>query len=173
MYNKQNKNQQVKEIDNAVSRRNFIGKSTLATFGALLGLYLTNGTLNIYSDIGLIILIGISTKNGILIVEFTNQLRDEGLEFLAALGKAAEVRLRPVLMTALSTIMGSIPLIMTAGAGSESRITLGVVIFSGVCMATLMTLFVVPVFYKLLARNSGSPAAVANALEAMQLNDAK
>jgi multidrug efflux pump len=145
----------------------------LATFGALLGLYLTNGTLNIYSDIGLIILIGISTKNGILIVEFTNQLRDEGLEFLAALEKAAEVRLRPVLMTALSTIMGSIPLIMTAGAGSESRITLGVVIFSGVCMATLMTLFVVPVFYKLLARNSGSPAAVANALEAMQLNDAK
>ncbi len=142
----------------------------LATFGALLGLFLTNDTLNIYSQIGIIILIGISTKNGILIVEFANQLRDQGLEFLEALLKASEIRLRPVLMTALSTIMGSIPLILATGAGSESRITLGVVIFSGVSVATLMTLFVVPVFYNLLARTTGSPGEVAARLNDLEEN---
>ena len=142
----------------------------LATFGALLGLFLTNDTLNIYSEIGIIILIGISTKNGILIVEFANQLRDQGFEFLEALLKAAEIRLRPVLMTALSTIMGSIPLILASGAGSESRITLGVVIFSGVSIATLMTLFVVPVFYNFLARTTGSPGEVAARLKDLEKN---
>ena len=142
----------------------------LATFGALLGLYLTNDTLNIYSEIGIIILIGISTKNGILIVEFANQLRDQGLEFRAALLQACEVRLRPVLMTALSTMMGSIPLIAATGAGSESRITLGVVIFSGVFVATLMTLFVIPVFYDILARNTGSPAEVSQKLDRLEKN---
>ena len=140
----------------------------LATFGALLGLYLTGDTLNIYSNIGLIILVGISTKNGILIVEFTNQLRDAGIEFSEALLQAAKIRLRPVLMTALSTIMGSIPLILATGAGSESRITLGIVIFSGVSLATILTLFVVPVFYNLLARGTGSPGAVAAALEKLE-----
>jgi multidrug efflux pump len=140
----------------------------LATFGALLGLYLTGDTLNIYSQIGIIILIGISTKNGILIVEFSNQLRDQGREFLEALMEACEVRLRPVLMTALSTMMGAIPLILASGAGSESRITLGVVIFSGVFVATLMTLFVVPVFYNLLAINTGSPGAVAARLNKLE-----
>ena len=136
----------------------------LATFGALLGLYITGDTLNIYSDIGLIILVGISTKNGILIVEFANQLRDQGVAFEEAVLQASDVRLRPVLMTALSTIMGSVPLILATGAGSESRVTLGVVIFSGVAMATLLTLFVVPVFYNLLARGTGSPGAVASRL---------
>ncbi|MCB1692198.1 MAG: efflux RND transporter permease subunit [Pseudomonadales bacterium] len=140
----------------------------LATFGALLGLYITGDTLNIYSNIGLIILVGISTKNGILIVEFANQLRDEGLQFEDALMKAAEVRLRPVLMTALSTVMGSIPLIFATGAGAESRITLGVVIFSGVLMATALTLFVVPVFYNLLARGTGSPGELAAKLDRLQ-----
>lgn len=144
----------------------------LATFGALLGLYLTNDTLNIYSEIGIIILIGISTKNGILIVEFANQLRDQGLAFRDALLQSCEVRLRPVLMTALSTMMGSIPLILATGAGSESRITLGVVIFSGVFVATLMTLFVIPVFYDLLARSTGSPAEVAQELDRLE-KDAK
>ena len=139
----------------------------LATFGALLGLFLTGDTLNIYSDIGIIILVGISTKNGILIVEFINQLRDQGMVFREAIVKAAEIRLRPVLMTALSTIMGSIPLILATGAGAESRITLGVVIFSGVLLATILTLFVIPVFYDLLARNTGSPNAVASRLEAL------
>ncbi len=140
----------------------------LATFGALLGLYLTGQSLNIYSQIGLVILVGISTKNGILIVEFANQLRDQGKEFTEALIEAADVRLRPVLMTALSTIMGSIPLIMATGPGSESRVTLGIVIFSGVCMATIMTLFVIPVCYSLLARGTGSPGEVASRLENLQ-----
>jgi len=140
----------------------------LATFGALLGLYLTGNSLNIYSEIGLVILVGISTKNGILIVEFANQLRDQGKEFTEALIEAADVRLRPVLMTALSTIMGSIPLVMASGPGSESRITLGIVIFSGVCMATIMTLFVVPVCYNLLAKSTGSPGDVASELEDLQ-----
>lgn len=140
----------------------------LAIFGALLGLYLTGDSLNIYSDIGLIILVGISTKNGILIVEFANQLRDQGLEFAEALETAAEIRLRPVLMTALSTIMGSLPLILATGAGSESRITLGVVIFSGVTLATILTLFIVPVFYNLLARGTGSPGAVARSLAKLE-----
>jgi len=136
----------------------------LATFGALLALYITGDSLNIYSDIGLIILVGISTKNGILIVEFANQLRDQGLAFSEALMEAALIRLRPVLMTALSTIMGSLPLIMATGAGSESRVTLGVVIFAGVALATVLTLFVVPVFYNLMARGTGSPGAVASRL---------
>ncbi len=140
----------------------------LATFGGLLGLFLTNDTLNIYSNIGIIILVGISTKNGILIVEFANQLRDEGLEFTQALLNACEIRLRPVLMTALSTMMGSIPLALASGAGSESRITLGVVIFSGVFVATLMTLFVVPVFYELLAKRTGSPGDVTAELNKLE-----
>jgi multidrug efflux pump len=140
----------------------------LATFGALLALYITGDSLNIYSDIGLIILVGISTKNGILIVEFANQLRDQGLAFSEALMEAALIRLRPVLMTALSTIMGSLPLIMATGAGSESRVTLGVVIFAGVALATVLTLFVVPVFYNLMARGTGSPGAVASRLAGLQ-----
>ncbi|MFT5562869.1 MAG: multidrug efflux pump, partial [Litorivivens sp.] len=140
----------------------------LSTFGALLGLYLTGGTLNIYSNIGLIILIGISTKNGILIVEFINQMRDAGLSFIDAIYEAAEIRLRPVLMTALSTMMGSLPLIWASGAGAESRATLGVVIFSGVVMATALTLFVIPALYNLLARNTGSPEAIAKELEELE-----
>ena len=140
----------------------------LSTFGALLGLYLTGGSLNIYSNIGLIILIGIATKNGILIVEFINQMRDAGRSFTEAIYEAAEIRLRPVLMTALSTIMGSLPLILATGAGAESRATLGVVVFSGVLMATVLTLFVVPALYNLLARNTGSPEAIAEELAAME-----
>ena len=140
----------------------------LSTFGALLGLYLTGGTLNIYSNIGLIILIGISTKNGILIVEFINQMRDAGRSFTDAIYEASEVRLRPVLMTALSTIMGSLPLIYASGAGAESRATLGIVIFSGVLMATALTLFVVPALYNLFARNTGSPEAIAKQIESLE-----
>ncbi len=139
-----------------------------AFFGALLGIYLTGGSINIYSNIGLIILVGIASKNGILIVEFINQLRDTGHKFQEAIMYACKLRLRPVLMTALSTIMGAIPLMMSSGAGSESRVQLGIVIFSGVLMTTLMTLFVVPVMYKLIARNSGSPEAVARALKNLQ-----
>ena len=139
-----------------------------AVFGALLGIFLTAGTLNIYSQIGIVILVGIATKNGILIVEFANQLRDAGRSFDDAILEAARVRLRPVLMTALSTMMGSIPLMLATGAGAESRATLGIVIFSGVLFTTAMTLVVVPVFYRLLARNTGSPEAVGRELRDMQ-----
>ena len=140
----------------------------LAVAGALLGIFLTDGTLNIYSQIGIIMLVGIATKNGILIVEFANQLRDAGHVFQDALLEAARVRFRPVVMTALSTLMGSIPLMLAAGAGAESRETLGVVIFSGVSVTTAMTLFVVPIFYRVLAKGTGSPGAVASEIERLQ-----
>ncbi len=140
----------------------------LAVFGALFGIFLTDGTLNVYSNIGLIILVGIATKNGILIVEFANQLRDEGKPFEEALLEASGIRLRPVLMTAIATLMGAVPLMLSHGAGSESRVLLGIVIFSGVLVTTIMTLFVVPVVYRLLARNTGSPEAVARMLEKLE-----
>ena len=140
----------------------------LAIFGALIGLLLTDGTLNIYTNIGLIVLVGIASKNGILIVEFANQQRDQGMAFRDALIQACDMRLRPVIMTALSTLVGAMPLIMATGAGSESRILLGTVIFSGVMMTTVMTLFVVPVVYDLMARHTGSPEAVSR-----KLNDLK
>jgi len=140
----------------------------LAIFGALLGLFLTDNSLNIYSNIGLIILVGIASKNGILIVEFANQLRDRGLAFREALIEACDQRLRPVLMTALSTLMGAVPLLLATDAGSESRVLLGTVIFSGVLMTTITTLFVVPVVYSLIARNTGSPEQVARTLARLQ-----
>ena len=138
----------------------------LAITGGLLGLYLTDGTLNIYSQIGAIILIGIATKNGVLIVEFINQLRDAGQPFEQAVVEGAAVRLRPVLMTTISTLAGAVPLIMASGAGDVSRNVLGIVIFSGVACASLLTLFVVPSFYQLLARRTGSPDTMARRLAA-------
>ncbi len=137
----------------------------MAIAGAMLALYVTGSTLNIYSQIGIIMLIGIASKNGILIVEFINQLRDAGREFNDAILEAASIRLRPVLMTTISTVMGSIPLIVATGAGSQSRFVLGIVIFTGVSLATLLTLFIVPAFYQLLARNSSSPKAISRMLE--------
>jgi multidrug efflux pump len=145
----------------------------LAVFGALLGIFLTDGSLNVYSNIGLIILVGIATKNGILIVEFANQLRDEGKPFEEALLEASAIRLRPVLMTAIATLMGAVPLILSHGAGSESRVLLGIVIFSGVLVTTIMTLFVVPVVYRLLARKTGSPEAVARMLEKLENDESR
>ncbi|MGV3591498.1 MAG: efflux RND transporter permease subunit [Gammaproteobacteria bacterium] len=145
----------------------------LAVFGALFGIFLTDGSLNVYSNIGLVILVGIATKNGILIVEFANQLRDEGKAFEEALLEASAIRLRPVLMTAIATIMGAVPLMLSHGAGSESRNLLGIVIFSGVFVTTIMTLFVVPVVYKLLARRTGSPEAVARMLEKLESGEDK
>ena len=145
----------------------------LAVTGALLGLYLTDSTINIYSQIGVVMLIGIAAKNGVLIVEFINQLRDAGRSFEDAVVEASGIRLRPVVMTTISTVMGSIPLILAAGAGSESRTVLGVVVFSGVTLATLLTLFVVPSFYALLARRTGSPQAVAKALQRLAAGPAR
>ncbi|MCB1685832.1 MAG: efflux RND transporter permease subunit [Pseudomonadales bacterium] len=137
----------------------------MAVAGALFGLYATGSTLNIYSQIGMVMLIGIAAKNGVLIVEFINQLRDAGRDFQEAILEAAGIRLRPVLMTTISTVIGSIPLIVASGAGSSGRNVLGIVIFAGVSLATLLTLFVVPAFYQLLAKNSGSPKAIARELE--------
>lgn len=128
--------------------------------GGLLGLFLTGGTLNIYSQIGLIMLVGLAAKNGILIVEFANQLRDEGRSFDEALREASLTRFRPILMTSLTAIAGSIPLIFSHGAGSETRSVIGVVIFFGVTAAMLVTLILVPAAYSLLARSTGSPKDV-------------
>jgi len=137
----------------------------LAMAGALFGLWLTDQTLNIYSEIGLIMLVGLSAKNGILIVEFANQLRDQGTAFRDALLEAADVRLRPIVMTGITTAAGSIPLLLSTGAGAETRVVIGTVILAGVLSATAFTLFVVPVAYDLLARRTGSPGDVARRLE--------
>ncbi|MEL7981499.1 efflux RND transporter permease subunit [Vreelandella titanicae] len=138
----------------------------LAMSGALLALLLSGQSLNIYSQVGLVLLIGLAAKNGILIVEFANQLRDEGKAFRSALIEASVTRLRPILMTAVTTMAGAIPLIVSTGPGSESRLVIGTVIMAGVGSATLFTLFVVPVAYDLLARHTGSPGAVKRRLEA-------
>lgn len=136
----------------------------LAMAGAMVGLLLAGQSFNIYSQIGVIVLIGLAAKNGILIVEFTNQLRDSGMEFRDALVEAATIRLRPIIMTALATVMGAMPLVVSSGAGYEGRRAIGVVIVFGVSFASFITLLVVPVFYQLLARNTGSPGRLAEEL---------
>ena len=137
----------------------------LAMAGALLGLYLSGYSLNIYSQIGLIMLVGLSAKNGILIVEFANQLRDAGQEFHEALVEATRVRFRPIVMTGITTAAGSLPLLLSSGAGAETRAVIGTVILYGVLAATLFTLFVVPVAYDLLAQRTGSPRQVRRRLD--------
>ncbi len=137
----------------------------IALTGGLLGLWLTGMTINIYSQIGMVMLIGLAAKNGILIVEFANQLRDEGVEFTEALISACETRLRPIVMTTLTTAAGTIPLMLASGAGAETRQVIGVVVFSGVSVATLFTLFIVPVAYRLIAKGSTSPLATSRELD--------
>jgi len=137
--------------------------------GGLLGIWLTGNTLNIYTQIGLIMLVGLAAKNGILIVEFANQLRDDGKEFNAALKEAALTRFRPIVMTSLTAIAGAIPLIFSHGAGSETRSAIGVVILFGVATAMLVTLVLVPAAYALLARRTGSPRDVERRLEKEEL----
>ncbi|MEM7493683.1 MAG: efflux RND transporter permease subunit [Pseudomonadota bacterium] len=137
--------------------------ATLA--GGLLGLWMTGVSLNIYTQIGLIMLVGLAAKNGILIVEFANQLRDEGQEFYEALKEASLARLRPIVMTGLTTAAGTLPLILSSGAGSETRAAIGIVILFGVIAAVLVTVLFVPTAYALIARGSGSPNDVARQLE--------
>lgn len=137
----------------------------LATVGALAGLWFTGQSLNIYSQIGIIMLVGLAAKNGILIVEFANQLRDKGVDFDRAIIQAASQRLRPILMTGITTAAGAIPLVMAVGAGAETRFVIGVVVLSGILLATLFTIFVIPAAYGFFARNSGSPEAIAQQLE--------
>jgi multidrug efflux pump len=141
----------------------------LAIIGGMLGLYVTGSSFNLYSQIGLIMLIGLAAKNGILIVEFANQLRDRGMVFSEALLEASSARLRPILMTSLTAVAGAIPLVVSSGAGSETRFVIGIVVISGVLVATLFTLFLVPVAYSLLARNTGSPGDVARKLNEEQV----
>ncbi|MBB1270493.1 multidrug efflux RND transporter permease subunit [Shewanella sp. SR44-3] len=139
----------------------------MGIFGGFIGLVLTHQGMNIYSQIGMIMLIGMVTKNGILIVEFANQLRDRGLSLDNAIVDASARRLRPILMTAFTTLIGAIPLIVSSGAGSESRIAVGTVIFFGMAFATIVTLLVIPAMYRLISSSTHSPGFV----EA-QLNDA-
>lgn len=137
----------------------------LAVAGGALGLWFTGGTLNLYSQVGLIVLVGLAAKNGILIVEFANQLRDEGMNFESALREASRVRLRPIIMTGITTAAGTVPLVFAFGAGAETRIVIGIVVLCGVVLSTLLTVFIIPLGYDLLARRTGSPGDVARRLQ--------
>ena len=137
----------------------------LAAAGGLFGLLMAGSSLNIYSQIGLIILIGVAAKNGILIVEFANQLRDQGRSIREAIIEASALRLRPIIMTSIATAFGALPLVLWQGAGAGSRQTIGVVIFAGAMFATILTLFVVPVIYGVLARFTRSPEYTARKIE--------
>lgn len=140
----------------------------LAVLGALLGLWLFGSSLNLFSQIGIVMLVGLAAKNGILIVEFANQLRDQGRSIRAAIIESATVRMRPILMTSIATIMGSVPLVLAGGPGSASRATIGIVVISGVAFSTLLSLFVVPAFYLRLAPFTRSPDAIAHRLAALE-----
>ena len=136
--------------------------------GALIGLAVSGGTLNLFSQIGIVMLVGLAAKNGILIVDFANQLRDEGKSVRDAIVEAAAVRLRPILMTSIATIAGAVPLVASGGPGSASRSAIGVVVIFGVAFSTLLSLFVVPSFYALLAPYTRSPETLARRLESLE-----
>jgi HAE1 family hydrophobic/amphiphilic exporter-1 len=119
---------------------------------AVFAMLMTGNTLNIYSQIGLVLLVGIMAKNGILIVEFANQLRDRGEDLRSAIENAANIRLRPVMMTMIATIVGAVPLVLASGAGAEARVALGWVLVGGLGLATVVTLYLTPVAYLVIAR---------------------
>ncbi|UTA49039.1 efflux RND transporter permease subunit [Simiduia sp. 21SJ11W-1] len=137
----------------------------LAMAGGLFGLWSTGNSLNIYSQIALLMLIGLAAKNGILIVEFANQLRSAGRTINEAIREAAAIRLRPIVMTSITTMAGAVPLIISFGAGAETRTMIGVTLFYGVLAATLFTLFIVPTAYNLFAKHAAMPGARATALD--------
>jgi multidrug efflux pump subunit AcrB len=137
----------------------------LAILGGIIGLWIIGSSLNIYSQIALIVLIGLAAKNGILIVEFANQLRTQGLQLKEAIIESCRVRLRPILMTSASTVIGVVPLIFATGPGAASRATVGIVIFMGMFFATLFTLYVIPVMYLIIGKNTGRIDAVEIELE--------
>ncbi|MFW5835114.1 MAG: efflux RND transporter permease subunit, partial [Pseudomonadota bacterium] len=138
----------------------------LALAGAVYALWWTGVSLNLYSQIGIVLLIGLMAKNGILIVEFANQLRDEGRSVRDAVLEASVLRLRPIVMTIVSTILGAVPLVLATGAGAESRLAIGTVIIGGLALAAVLTLFLTPVLYDLMARFTRPRGAVTKALEA-------
>lgn len=139
-----------------------------AVFGSLVGIYIMGNTINIFSQIGMVMLIGMAAKNGILIVEFINQLRDRNLSFIRAILKASQIRLRPVLMTSIAAIVGAVPLFFAFGAGAETRSAIGVVIFFGMFFTTFFTLISVPVFYFLMARHTTSPHHQARLIKTLE-----
>ena len=142
----------------------------LAITGGLVGLwlFLDGGSINVYSQIGAIMLIGLAAKNGILIVEFANQLRDRGIEFHEAIVSAAAIRLRPVVMTSLCTAFGAVPLMIGTGAGAEARQTLGVEVFFGVTISVFLTLYLIPAMYVLIARKTESPEYITQLVEKLR-----
>jgi multidrug efflux pump len=122
--------------------------------GALLALKLSGGTINVFSQIGLITLVGLISKHGILIVEFANQLREQGVAVREAITQSAALRLRPIMMTTGAMVLGALPLALASGAGAESRQQIGWVIVGGMSVGTLLTVFVVPTMYTLLSRRN-------------------
>ncbi len=141
----------------------------LGVAGGVVGLAAMGLTMNLYSQVGLVMLVGLAAKNGILIVEFANQLRDSGRDIGQAIREASKRRLRPILMTSIATVAGAVPLMIASGAGAAARSTIGTVIVFGVSISTLITLFLIPLLYSRLARFTGSPLAVTRKLES-QLN---
>jgi multidrug efflux pump len=139
----------------------------LALIGAVFGLKLAGVSINIFSQIAVVMLIGIAAKNGVLIVEFANQLRDRGLEFSEAIVQGAVTRLRPVLMTSLCTAFGAIPFLFATGAGAEQRLPIGVVVFYGVMVSVFLTLLVVPAVYAIFARRTKSPQHVSRQVDTL------
>lgn len=139
---------------------------------ALLAISITGGSLNYYSQIGLVMLIGVMAKNGILIVEFANKLREAGQDIDSAIRNALRLRIRPVMMTMVSTVFGGLPLILTSGAGAEARIAVGWVIVGGLGFATVFTLFLTPIFYRWIAVWGAAPGAAAKRLQAEVASEA-
>jgi multidrug efflux pump len=137
----------------------------LALIGAVFGLKLYGMTINIFSQIAVIMLIGIAAKNGVLIVEFANQLRDRGIEFYEAVVQAAMTRLRPVLMTSLCTAFGALPFLFATGAGAEQRRPIGIVVFYGTLVSVFLTLLAVPAVYSIFARKTNSPQHVSRLVD--------
>ncbi|MCK9451492.1 MAG: efflux RND transporter permease subunit [Bacteroidales bacterium] len=137
----------------------------LALAGAVLTLWFFDKTLNIFSQIGIIMLIGLVSKNGILIVEFANQRKSQGLDKLEAIHSAAVARFRPILMTSLSTILGAVPIALALGAGSESRVAMGTAIIGGLTFATLLTLFVIPAMYAYISEREKNVSNVGELLD--------
>ena len=138
----------------------------LAVAGGMLGLAVMGKTLNLYSQVVIVMLVGLAAKNGILIVEFANQLRDEGKSIAEAIRMASARRLRAILMTSIATAAGAVPLMIASGAGAAARQAIGVVIVFGVILATMITLFLIPILYSRLAKWTGSPQAVSRELDA-------
>ncbi|MEJ0040138.1 MAG: efflux RND transporter permease subunit [Gammaproteobacteria bacterium] len=140
----------------------------LAIVGAAVGMWVHGISINIYSQVAIVMLVGLAAKNGVLIVEFANQLRDRGVEFMDAIVAASATRLRPVLMTSLCSAFGAIPLLLAVGAGAENRKPIGAVVLYGVLISMVLTLVVVPAVYTLVARNTRSPRYWTGLIEKMR-----